>query len=176
MNLRTHLRPAISKIALGVLRVRASYSPGSIEMLRRGRVIVCANHVSLLDGVIVALASPAPLTFGVDTDFSRRSRLASSGMGLLAWLGFGSVVPIDAASPFGLRSLRKALDRGKSVMVFPEGGISPNGEPQPERPGVAWLANRTGSPVLRVQIRGAERSRLFAKSGRDLWPRIEISF
>lgn len=176
MTPRSLLRGALRRLALRILRVQATYAPGSIEVLRRGRVIVCANHVSLLDGVIVALASPAPLTFGVDTEFSRRSVMASRGMAALSWLGFGAVVPIDSQSPFGLRSLRKALERGDSVMVFPEGLISPTGQPQPEQPGVQWLAIRTRAPVLRIHIAGAERSRFFAKAGTEFWPRIHISF
>jgi 1-acyl-sn-glycerol-3-phosphate acyltransferase len=170
------LRGALRQLGLGILRVQVSYSPDSVNLLRCGRVIVCANHVSLLDGVIIALASPAPLTFGVDTDFSRRSLIASMGMAVLAWMGFGAIVPIDSRSPFGLRSLCKSLEHGSSVMIFPEGRISPTGQLQPEQPGVRWLTRRTGVPVLRVQISGAERSRLFAKSGTEFWPRIEVSF
>ena len=156
--------------------MRVAYSAASVERLRAGPVLVCANHVSLIDGVIVALASPVPLVFGVDTDFSRRSLLARSGMAALAALGFGRVVPIDAGSPFGLRALRKALDRGESVMLFPEGRISDTGWPLPEQPGVAWLAARCRAPVLRVRIRGAGRSKLFAKAGSAWWPRIDMEF
>lgn len=168
-------RSLLSLAALRLLRVRATYSPASIALLGQGRVIVCANHTSLLDGVILALASPTPLTFGVDTDFSKRSKAASRGMAALAWLGFGAVVPVDGGSPFGIRALVKALDRGENVMVFPEGRVS-EGHPLPEQPGVSWLVNRSGAPVLRVRIRGAERSRFFAKKGREFWPPVEIEF
>jgi acyl-[acyl-carrier-protein]-phospholipid O-acyltransferase/long-chain-fatty-acid--[acyl-carrier-protein] ligase len=129
-----------------------------------------------LDGIIVALASPVPLTFGVDTGFSRRSRLARRGMAMLAWLGFGEVVPIDANSPFGIRALAKALERGDSVMLFPEGRISETGLPQHEQPGVRWLAKRSGVRIHRIRIIGAERSRLFAKAGQHLWPSIHVIF
>ncbi|WP_394475079.1 1-acyl-sn-glycerol-3-phosphate acyltransferase [Ralstonia mannitolilytica] len=174
--MRTAVRFVLRGVALRLLRVRATYSAETVATLRHERVIVCSNHVSLLDGVIVALASPVPLTFGVDTDFSRHSKVASRGMATLAWLGFGSVVPIDGSSPFGIRSLSKALDRGESVMLFPEGKISETGCPNPDQPGVVWLAQRSGAEVVRIRIRGAERSRLFAKSGDQLWPRIEIQF
>lgn len=168
-------RSTLRLVALRLLRVRASYSPASVDLLHQGRVIVCANHVSLLDGVIVALASPVALTFGVDTDFSRRSKAASCGMAALAWLGFGAVVPVDAGSPFGVRALAKALDQGENVMVFPEGQISDRGL-LPDQPGVSWLERRSGASVLRVRICGAEKSRFFAKKGQEFWPRIYVDF
>lgn len=174
--LRPALRLFLRSAALRLLRVRATYSAATVEVLQQERVIVCSNHVSLLDGVIVALASPVPLTFGVDTDFARRSKVASRGMAVLSWLGFGAVVPIDGNSPFGIRSLFKALDRGESVMLFPEGKISETGHPCADQPGVTWLVTRSGVKVVRIKILGAERSRLFAKSGDQLWPRIEIQF
>ncbi|BAP87635.1 phospholipid/glycerol acyltransferase [Burkholderiales bacterium GJ-E10] len=174
--MRALLRFVLRRAGLAALRVRVRYKPLSVERLRAGPVLVCANHVSLIDGVIVALASPVPLVFGVDTEFSRRSLLARRGMAALAALGFGRVVPIDAGSPFGLRALRKALDRGEPVMLFPEGRISDTGAPLPPRPGVDWLAARCRAPVLCVRIRGAERSRAFAKAGTAWWPPIEIEF
>lgn len=177
MTIRRMLRPVISWAMLRLLRVSTSYSQETLKKLQERQVIVCANHVSLLDGIIVALASPVPLAFGVDSEFSRKSKIASSGLNLLAWLGFGSVVPIDASSPFGIRSLSKSMKLGNSVMLFPEGRISDSGAPGPEQPGVQWLASKhPNATIVRVQIRGAERSQLFAKSGTKLWPAIHIAF
>ncbi len=47
-------------------------------------------------------------------------------------------------------------------MVFPEGGISVSGDRQPEKPGLSWLAAKTGASMVGVKIAGAEKSRLFA--------------
>jgi 1-acyl-sn-glycerol-3-phosphate acyltransferase len=162
--------------ALRLLRVRASYDESRLDLLRRERAIVCANHVSLIDGVIIALTSPVPLTFGVETEFSKRTHATRLGMAWLSRLGFGAVVPVDGSSPFGIRALAKALERGESVMLFPEGCISETGEPLGDRPGVDWLVRRSGAHLCRVRISGAEDSKLFAKRGRSLWPRIHVAF
>ena len=175
--MRKMIKPWISKMLLSLFRVTTNYSTESLEQLQSRQVIVCANHVSLLDGVIVALASPVPLAFGVDTAFSRQSKVASAGLKVLAWLGFGSVVPIDSNSPFGIRSLSTALKRGQSIMLFPEGRISETGAAGPDQPGVRWLAAKHPQVALvRVQIHGAEQSQLFAKAGTKLWPAIRIDF
>lgn len=170
------LRPIIKRLGLTVLRVDAHISFEALGRLRAGGTIVSANHVSFIDGVAIALASPVPLIFGVDVAYSRQSRFSRIGMELLVRMGFGEVVPLDADHPFGMRELKRRLSVGQSVMIFPEGRISPDGLPLPKRPGIAWLKEGTGAMIVDVRIRGAEQSRLFAKAGRRLWPRIAIYF
>lgn len=177
MKVRQSLKPIVSWLLLRVLRVSVNYSQETLNHFQTHQVIVCSNHVSLIDGIIVALASPVPLAFGVDTEFSRRSKLAAAGLRFMAWLGFGSVVPIDTSSPFGIRSLSKFMKQGDSVMLFPEGRISENGQPNPDQPGVKWLAAKHPDAVLvRIQIQGAEQSQIFAKSGTKFWPAINLIF
>lgn len=169
------MKKLLAMALLRILRVNVSVAADAVAALRAGHAIVCANHVSLLDGVLIALISPAPLTFAVDTAFSRRSRLAIAGMALMARMGYGKgVVPLDSGSSFGLRRLKNLLDAGESVMLFPEGEISPDGRRRAAQPGLEWLLKRTGARVVEVHISGAEKSWLFAKAGTELLPRIEL--
>ena len=46
-------------------------------------------------------------------------------------------------------------------MIYPEGGRSPDGWGQPFKGGAAYLANRTGAPVVPVHIDGTDS--IFAK-------------
>lgn len=174
--IRSLVRALVRRMALFAFRVRVTYTSEVVEAVSTGGAIVCANHVSLLDGVLIALVSPAPLVFGSEPDFSRHSKWARRGMAVLVSLGFGQVVPLDLRSPFGLRSMFKALAAGQNVMLFPEGRISATGQRLADQPGAAWLARRSGARIVWVTISGAEKSRFFSKSGRQLWPRIEIHF
>ena len=173
---RVSIKSIVSSLGLAAFRVRVSYSEHARVAIEAGNTIVHANHVSLLDGVIVALASPAPLVFAVDTDFSRRSPVARFGLDALSRIGFGMVVPLDSSAPFGMRALKRALLSGANVMVFPEGGISVSGDRQPDKPGLSWLATKTGASMVEVKIAGAEKSRLFARSGSEWWPKISLTF
>jgi acyl-[acyl-carrier-protein]-phospholipid O-acyltransferase/long-chain-fatty-acid--[acyl-carrier-protein] ligase len=146
----------------------------AIGLITRGGTLVVSNHVSLLDGVLIVLSSPVPLAVGVDGDYSRRNPLTAAGMRFLSWLGYGWVVPLDQASPFGMRKLKRSLSDGRAVLLFPEGRISPDGREQPHMPGAGWLVTSVGAPVVRARIQGAEKSRFFAKAGKQLWPEIVI--
>ena len=48
----------------------------------------------------------------------------------------------------------EAVDRGYSILVFPEGRYTENGKLQPFRTGVGLLANNLGIPVLPMKIDG----------------------
>ena len=82
-------------------------------------------------------------------------------------------VPTSTKDPEGtFEAVRSALDRGRTVCVFPEGRISKDGRMRRFRSGIAWIAARTGAPVVPVGVRGA-----FESISRDRrWPkRCEVS-
>lgn len=169
-------RRIFSRLVLAALGARVKYRTLTIGLLRSGPAIVQCNHVSYIDGLLIALASPVPLVFGVDAEFSRRNRWTRMGMRLLARMGYGQVIPLDQKNPAGLRHFLRRLEAGERIVLFPEGAISSNGIARPALPGARWLADRSGCPLLRVQIEGAHRSRLFGKAGRQWRPPILLLF
>ncbi|HLZ95010.1 MAG TPA: lysophospholipid acyltransferase family protein [Candidatus Dormibacteraeota bacterium] len=56
-----------------------------------------------------------------------------------------------------LHSSSQLLKSGWNLVLFPEGSRSPDGRVQEFKPGVGHLANETGTPVVPVHIRGAQR-------------------
>jgi len=69
-----------------------------------------------------------------------------------AWLG--SFPFVRAASADSIAAAEALLARGWSLIVFPEGTRSRNGELGRFRPGVGLIAKRTSRPVLPVRIVG----------------------
>lgn len=163
----------IKKLACACLRIHSRVPSGTWEKLKSGAILT-ANHVSFLDGILISLVSPVKMVYAVDPEFSVHSPVASRGLRLLEKLGLGIVIPMDQSSPFGIRRLLLALKCNQSVMIFPEGRISDDGRPNQDLPGVDWLAKRSGKEIIRLEIRGAEKSRFFGKSGREVWPKIEV--
>lgn len=170
--------PSWLRIAvLAILRARA-YNTSALLQARAeagGRLLVTANHVSFVDGVLIALTSPIPMHYAVERDYAVRNRATRAVLGFLAWMGCGSVVPLDTRAPHGIRTLLRLLEQSMPVMIFPEGRIG-DGETQRAMPGLAWLLARSGAAEFRIHIAGAEQSRIFAKAGEKWWPRITLNF
>lgn len=150
---------------------------GDREVLNRSSArIVTANHVSYVDGIAIALCATKYMHYAVETPFAVHNPYARALFAFLKWLEFGEVVPVDSSSPFAVRRLANLIQQGHTVMIFPEGAISPDSAPQPEQSGVQWLQKATGHKRLHIEIRGADRSCIFGKSGTQLWPRITLVF
>ncbi len=168
--------PAWRRLILSAFRCKVHYTATTPKTLLAGPTIIACNHVSMLDGVLVALASPSPLVFGVEHQYAVNHPRTSKLLQQLSKAGLGQVIPVCSEQPMGLRSLLKALNNGQSVMIFPEGKISSNGTPNEKLPGLRWLADRSNAKVCSIRLRGPENSRLFGKTGRKLWPKINMTF
>jgi 1-acyl-sn-glycerol-3-phosphate acyltransferase len=123
-----------------------------------GGYIVAANHVSHLDPPIVGQFLPRQVAF-----FARKTLWKP---GLAAWwLTAVGTIPVDRDGGTSLDAIKRvlqALAGGKVVILFPEGTRSPNGEPQPPRPGVGLLACQARVPVVPARVFGS-----FEAYGRD---------
>lgn len=164
--------PLWRRLALRAFRVKVSYADVA-EQLEDGASIIICNHESLLDGVIIAFASPRPLHFAINTNHSLRHPIITPFLRWLERRGLGTIVPMDGSSIYGIRALRKALDAGEPVLIFPAGRRTL--DPTLEHPGYRWLHEKTGAPIVRATIEGASQSRLFALQGTAFWPRITLT-
>jgi 1-acyl-sn-glycerol-3-phosphate acyltransferase len=119
-------------------------------------VILAANHASHLDTPLLLTTLPVALRHRTvvaaasDYFFDRTWKSVLWSFALAA-------VPIER-SRVNRRSLDTAaemLDDGWNLVIFPEGGRSPDGWAQPFSPAsAAYLAGRTGRPVVPVHLSG----------------------
>ncbi len=128
-------------------RVRTT---GAEELPADGPAVLAPNHRGLLDGPLlwarVWAARRRPVAFLV------KEEMFTGVLGVL--LRATGQIPVDRRS--GARALVTAtgvLERGGVVGVFPE-GTRGDGGVQSVREGVAWLALRTGAPVVPVAMTG----------------------
>jgi 1-acyl-sn-glycerol-3-phosphate acyltransferase len=118
-------------------------------------VVFAANHASHVDAPLMLTSVPAPwrsrLVVGAAADYFFATRAA----GVLSALALGAI-PIDRTR-VNRRSADLAtslVDEGWSLLIFPEGGRSPDGWGQPFRGGAAFIAIRCGVPVVPVHLDG----------------------
>ena len=123
-----------------------------------GAAIFAANHHSHLDTPLMLTSIPEPwrhkLIVGAAADYFFGSKLTS----VLSSLVIGAI-PIER-SKVSRRSADQAAELirdGWSLLVFPEGGRSPDGWGQPFRGGAAYLAQKTGRPVVPIHLEGTGR-------------------
>lgn len=116
-----------------------------------GPVILAANHESYLDPPLVGMAFPAPLRF-IAWDALFKVPIFSF---LIRALGAVPVSQENKASAAGLlRQVMGFLEDGYSVLIFPEGVRSPDGNLMPLEGGVALMASKTRVPIIPVWIDG----------------------
>jgi 1-acyl-sn-glycerol-3-phosphate acyltransferase len=147
------LRPAVSALAAperaGIDRLAG---------LEDGPVIFAANHHSHLDTPVLLTSIPEPWRHrafvAAAADYFFRTHLTSAASALVI-----GAIPIER-SKVARRSADQAaelLADGWSLIIFPEGGRSPDGWGQPFRGGAAYLSNRTGVPVVPVHLEGTSK-------------------
>lgn len=120
---------------------------------KTGAVIIACNHLSNAD----------PPAVGGFAGLVRDSRFVAKKelfeIPLLGWFfrrsGYISVDRARTIGDFGaLKEVVAALERGESVVMFPEGTRSKTGKPQKPKSGIGFLVYKTGVPVLPAKIEG----------------------
>jgi 1-acyl-sn-glycerol-3-phosphate acyltransferase len=126
-------------------------------------VIVC-NHVSFVDALVIAAASPRPIRFVMDHQIFK-----------LPIINFvfreGRAIPIASAKEDpallekAYEEVAKALETGDLVGIFPEGRITDTGELYPFRKGITRIVERTPVPVVPMALKGLWGSFFSRKDG-----------
>ena len=142
-------------------------------------VLVC-NHVSFVDSLLVGGSIRRPVRFVMYYKIFH--------IPLLSFI-FKTAKPIPIASPKEEETLLaeafdqidKELDAGQIVCLFPEGGISTDGEVQRFRPGIEKIIERRGVPVIPIALGGLWGSWFSRRSGGGLrkipgrlWARVNV--
>ena len=114
--------------------------------------LIVPNHVSFLDPVLMSFATNRPMRF-----LMYRGIYETPGF---EWL-FRSMgaIPISPKDPKevieeSIYRARRALAAGETVVIFPEGQLSKNGDFNPFRRGFERIAAGTGAPVIPAFVEG----------------------
>lgn len=121
-----------------------------------GAALVCANHQSFMDPILVGLAYRGRLNY-----LARETLFKSFVMQWLITSLDGIPINREGLGIGGLKEALRRLKRGEKVLIFPEGTRTYDGELRPFQPGFLALARRANVPIVPIRIEGAYES----------WPR-----
>lgn len=117
-----------------------------------GRLVLCSNHKSNWDPLIIAAMFPRKISWMGKKELFQNKFLKVP----LDWLG---VFPVDrqVADLSAVKTALRILKSEKVLGIFPEGTRVKEYNPENAKAGVALLAMKSQAPVLPVYIEGTYR-------------------
>lgn len=116
-----------------------------------GAAVIVCNHVSFVDAVLLMAASPRPIRFVMDHRIFK--------VPVLGWMfRLAKAIPIaprgedPAAYEAAFTAADAVLADGELIGIFPEGGITSDGQLQPFKGGVMKILERRPVPVVPVAL------------------------
>lgn len=145
---------------------------GRENMPRAGEpAVVVVNHVSWLDGLLLALFLPGKPMFAVHSRVAARWWMAPA-------MKLFRAFPVDPTNPMSAKAMVKAVKAGNTLVIFPEGRITVTGALMKIFDGPGMVADKAQAPIVPVRIDGAQYSRFSRLKGKvrlQSFPRIRIT-
>jgi len=138
------------------LLIKAAYrlrTAGAEHIPEAGAAVLVANHVSFVDAVVIMGASPRPIRFVMDYRIFRIPVLSFIFRHCGA-IPIASAKEDPAMMEKAFAEVAIALNNGELVAIFPEGGITPDGELQTFRSGITRILAANPVPVVPLALSG----------------------
>lgn len=135
------------------------------------RILVVANHTSLLDAPLLAAFLPGNVSFAINTFMAKR-------WWLKPFLSLVDTFPLDPTNPMAAKTLIDRIKANNNCMIFPEGRITVTGSLMKIYEGPGMIADKSGAMVLPVRIDGAQYSPFSYLKGKvriRLFPKITLT-
>ncbi|HEX9905151.1 MAG TPA: acyl-[ACP]--phospholipid O-acyltransferase [Propylenella sp.] len=135
------------------------------------RKMVVANHASFLDGAMLAAFMPSEPIFAVSAHVAKTWWARP----LLRLVDFA---PIDSTNPLALKSLVREVEKGRPLVIFPEGRLTVTGSLMKVYDGPGLVADKTAADIIPVRIDGLQHtffSRLKGRVARRFAPKVTLT-
>jgi acyl-[acyl-carrier-protein]-phospholipid O-acyltransferase / long-chain-fatty-acid--[acyl-carrier-protein] ligase len=134
------------------------------------RAVVVVNHISFLDGALLAAYLPGKPSFAINSFIARE-------WWLKPFLRLINAFPVDPTNPMAMKSMVKAVRDGRQLVIFPEGRITTTGALMKVFEGPGMVADKAEADIVPIRIDGAQYtpfSRLRGKVRLRWFPKVTI--
>ncbi|MDY0194665.1 MAG: acyl-[ACP]--phospholipid O-acyltransferase [Sulfurovaceae bacterium] len=147
-------------LLMPILKMRYRLNIHGLENIpSQGGVLLLGNHISWIDWLLLQVSTPRAIKFVMHKHFYEKWYIRRI-------LDFFDVIPIaNIGSKRALDTIRKRLDNGEVVALFPEGRISFNGQMNEFKKGFEKSVAGTNHPIVPFYLYGLWGSR-FSKANR----------
>ena len=152
--------PIVRAIATAVLPVRLE---GGEHIPPSGGYILVSNHISWYDPPAIEFALRIPVRF-----MTKRELFAIPIIGFALWASGKFPVRRGERDRRALETALRVLAAGQPVGFFPEGTRSKAGSLKRAKPGIGFLARRSGVPLVPIAVTGTRDMRLAVPPSRDI--------
>jgi 1-acyl-sn-glycerol-3-phosphate acyltransferase len=142
--------PPVRAVALLLAPIRVE---GAANLPTRGPYILVSNHISWYDPPAIEFALGVPIRYMAKIEVFRTPIVG----GILHAIG-NFPVRRGEADRGALETALRVLAAGQPLGFFPEGTRSRDGALRRAKPGIAFLARRSGAPLVPLAITGTPQA------------------
>ncbi len=126
----------------------------------KGAAVILANNNSFIDPLILATYLPREVIFLTDSNIANR-------FWMKIILRYAHHLPVDPTNPMAIRTVLNELEKGKKIVIFPEGRMSTTGCIMKIYKGPSMIVQKANAPIIPIYIQNTQYSR-FSYYGRKL--------
>ncbi len=135
------------------------------------RVVIVSNHQSYADACLIAAFLPDSPTFAIHTGQAAK-------WWVKPFISAVDVFPVDVQTPYSLKRMVEAVrDRGRKLMIFPEGRMTRTGALMKVYEGAGLVADKAHAKILPVAVEGLQFTHMGRMGGRQhlrWFPRLKL--
>ena len=137
----------------GLLRILLRVEVTGLEHLEAvgESAVIVANHMSLLDGALLAAFLPGDPVFAIDP-------IAASRWWARPLVSLVDIYELNPLQPMSVRHVIQAIEAGRRCVIFPEGRLTETGGLMKIYPGPAVIAGKSNVPIVPIRIDGPQFS------------------
>jgi len=150
-------QPIIEAVLALLFSFRYKFTVHGHKPHNLGGKILIGNHTSYIDWAFLQMAMDEKIYFLMEKEIYEKSYLRP-------FLSFFGALPIDSANAKdSIKKAIKLLEEGRTIVIFPEGELTKDGNIGEFKKGFELISKRSGAPIFVFYLDGLFGSR-FSKS------------